>query len=746
MKKSTLIVIISMLCSMTFGQHLKLPENPSGYGAETMTKTIPPGKYLKTEGEVFYTQTFDFADSESPLGWSMPEGWTQHDYTDLGHTWQWRAGTDSINGWFTFEKGHIYSETPEDGFWVFPIDEFNYQDGVRTLDDCDTDFQMAPIDCSDKSSVIFRMNQHFRYCCGSSNVLSMFVSNDLGVHWAEYSMKFGSVGNSFGPRNHVEVNISEVAAGMSDVWIKFVFQNSVHYFWAIDDISLSEGYVNELQLEDSWQYFSDNDENDDDGFIYMIPFSQIGTEGFGAYTFKSAMLNFGSEDAYSSNLNVEIFKNGSSVYNETSDSRDIWAIDRDTFNVEVPYMPDGIGDYKIVMTAQMEQEDGVPDNNIFEDTFYITDSIYSVGDWMNEEHSSTAGWTNSDGDQVGVLYQLAHETEINSISVFITQRQKNPAASTQPGMGFQYLLWTWNEDIQNYIEILNAEYMEVTEEMINAWVTIPVEKDGESEFLIPGEYIATIQTYHGGGAEANNNEYRFTVGADYSHKYHPQASAYLSNGEDTWYQLDNLPMIRMNINNQDAPAFSDVMFNVDMNIPISDGSFDPVADFVDVAGSFNGWSGSEHLTDPDGNGVFSLTVSGITTFSVIEYKYRINGNWDTSEFPGGGPNRVYRSTYWNDLDDIYNDGLSTVGIDDRLLETGISIYPNPSNGEFTLHINNPSGQNMNVIISNIQGQIVLEAALGSILSHTMQIDLTQFPRGLYFLKAGSDVRKIIVKD
>ena len=281
--------------------------------------------------------------------------------------------------------------------------------------------------------------------------------------------------------------------------------------------------------------------------------------------------------------------------------------------------------------------------------------------------------------------------------------------------------------------------------MINAWVTLPLEKDGESEFLTPGEYIATIQTFHGGGANADNNFYRFTVGADYSHKYHPQAGAYLLNNDETWYQLGNLPMVRLNINNQEGPASVTVTFNVDMNLPISQGIFVPGTDFVDVAGSLNGWGGSDHMTDEDGDGIYSLSVEGIGTFSVVEYKYRINGNWDTSEFPSGGPNRVYRTTYWNNLDDVYNDGLSTVGIDTREIVRGISIYPNPNSGLFTLNINNPSGEDLNIIITNIQGQVVHEKKLGSISSYTENIDLTSFSRGLYFLKVGNQVNKIIVK-
>jgi len=458
MKKFTLVLSFVFIGSLVFGQHLKLPEKYDPYGADQQKIDIPQGKYLKGEGDVFYLQTFDFADPDSETGWSMPDGWSQNDYNDLGHIWEWRAGTDSIKGRFTFEKGHIYSETPEDGFWVLPMDEYNFRDGVSSSDDGDVDFQMAPIDCSGKPSVILRMNQHFRHCCSGSAVVSMFVSNDQGVHWAEFSCRFGSNVNSFGPRNRVEINISEVAAGMPDVWIKFVWQNSRRYFWAIDDLSLSEGYTNELQMEDTWQYFNDSDASDDDGFIYMTPFSQIGEDGFGSYTFAGAVLNAGMEDAYYGNVNVEVFNKGESVYNQSSESRDVWAIDRDTFRIETPFMPDAIGDYKIVMTAQMEQEDGSPENNVFEDTFYITDSVYSVADWDNEEHASTAGNGNNDGDQVGIVFDINKDTEVNSMSVYITQRQKNPAASTQPGMGFQYWLWWLDAENQEHIPFLSSNH------------------------------------------------------------------------------------------------------------------------------------------------------------------------------------------------------------------------------------------------------------------------------------------------
>lgn len=77
-----------------------------------------------------------------------------------------------------------------------------------------------------------------------------------------------------------------------------------------------------------------------------------------------------------------------------------------------------------------------------------------------------------------------------------------------------------------------------------------------------------------------------------------------------------------------------------MNYQINEGWFDPSADFLDVAGNFNNWDGSNHLfTDNDGDGIYSLDINPISS-GIVEFKFRINGDWNSSEFPAGGPNRV----------------------------------------------------------------------------------------------------------
>lgn len=399
----------------------------------------------------------------------------------------------------------------------------------------------------------------------------------------------------------------------------------------------------------------------------------------------------------------------------------------------------------------MEQVDGLPNNNNYEDWFHVTDSIYSICDWDFESYTSTTGYTggNNDGDYLGVVYDITEDIEANSMSVFIEERPENPQASTQVGYSFQFFVFTYIEDEDVWVEAISSEWTEVTEEMINKWVTLPLEKDGESEFLTPGKYIAAIQTFHNGGVSPDNNIYRFTIGSDLDHKYNSNKSVFKFITDDPTAEWSthttDLSMIRLNLESEGAPTEGTVVFNVDMNVPITNGYFHPEwGNFVDMAGSVNDWSGSTPMEDPDGDGIYTLTVSGIPVFANIEYKYRINGNWDTSEFPLGGPNRVYRTHFYNVTNDEYNDGVSLgVSLDD--LTSSLRVYPNPNNGIFTLEVQNKVSANLNISVINIQGQTIYQNRVESVMSHNETIDLSAFAKGMYFLKVNNKVTKLLVK-
>lgn len=102
-----------------------------------------------------------------------------------------------------------------------------------------------------------------------------------------------------------------------------------------------------------------------------------------------------------------------------------------------------------------------------------------------------------------------------------------------------------------------------------------------------------------------------------------------------------------------------ITFQVRMAQQILLGNFDPDTEFVDLAGTFNGWGTSPltPLADADGDSIYTVVVDGFTPDEFIEYKFRYNGQWDgTEEFPGFGSNRFYTVLAAENLIDVwYND-------------------------------------------------------------------------------------------
>jgi alpha-amylase len=121
----------------------------------------------------------------------------------------------------------------------------------------------------------------------------------------------------------------------------------------------------------------------------------------------------------------------------------------------------------------------------------------------------------------------------------------------------------------------------------------------------------------------------------------------------------------------DAPAV-EITFKVRMAYQVVLGNFDPDEDFVDLAGTFNDW-GTDPLTplsDADGDTIYEVALGGFTPSEEIEYKFRLNGQWDGSEeFPGIGNNRTYIVPAHDDTILVwYNDAEPGGGVDPSQLD------------------------------------------------------------------------------
>jgi hypothetical protein len=308
--------------------------------------------------------------------------------------------------------------------------------------------------------------------------------------------------------------------------------------------------------------------------------------------------------------------------------------------------------------------------------------------------------------------------------------------------------WTWIKDVDGEMEELCAsDIVDMDSSYRYSQVTLPILGDGESEFLEIGEYATCVRMWGYKDGDENGTQ-GMNVGRDLSTKFSgcPQ---YYEYGDSRWHNLAGSPlfMIGFNIDETGGPTDAAVTFNVDMNAHIASGEFNPGSDFVDIGGSFNDFNGSDPLTDEDGDGIYSLTIEGFNVTDVIEYRYRINGSWDTAEFMEDEFNRSYTIRYWNMVDNVYNGG-ETVGIEDLTLIESMSVYPNPNSGEFIVVIVNSEVSNMEITLMDIQGHVVYKNTVSGVINHTERIseDLT---KGVYFLSINNGkevkVQKVLVQ-
>ncbi len=161
--------------------------------------------------------------------------------------------------------------------------------------------------------------------------------------------------------------------------------------------------------------------------------------------------------------------------------------------------------------------------------------------------------------------------------------------------------------------------------------------------------------------------------------------------------------------------------------------FNPDHDYVDVAGTFNGWDGVNHRlsrVEGDPDLTYTIAVPDLAIGESYAFKFRVNGSWADGmhDFPGGGPNRQITMqdgkneyTYWfNDEEPATS--LEAVGV------TDVRIFPNPVSDILTI-ISYDMIHEIRLI--NATGQTVYSKKPDSESTH---IDTGNFIPGLYFLK------------
>jgi hypothetical protein len=135
----------------------------------------------------------------------------------------------------------------------------------------------------------------------------------------------------------------------------------------------------------------------------------------------------------------------------------------------------------------------------------------------------------------------------------------------------------------------------------------------------------------------------------------------------------------------------------------------------------------------DGDLSFELNIQlGTSANGTEQFVARNPLNTETM-FPGLTYNSIY-------------DGLNEKPVKDKQNNL-ISVYPNPTNGNFSVNVKSEStNSNNQLTIYNLLGKVIVKKNIESTLGNfTDKIDLSAYPNGMYFIEVLIDGKKTVSK-
>lgn len=219
-----------------------------------------------------------------------------------------------------------------------------------------------------------------------------------------------------------------------------------------------------------------------------------------------------------------------------------------------------------------------------------------------------------------------------------------------------------------------------------------------------------------------------------------------------------------------------VTFSVDMNAvgASSDGVF-VTGSWMGAAGLGGDWqepgsNASAAMSDDDGDGVYTLTVS--MAAGEYQFKFANGSSWPNGEAGGGGDNYQADLSSCGGVDNGfggYNRTMtvpagdafaittyefnscteSTVLNTDNVSSLGnLTIAPNPAKDLVNITFENANGVNHDINLFSLTGQLVSQTRLGS--NNSATLDVSALPTGMYLLQFTNErgergTRKLMVR-
>lgn len=726
--KYRFLLISSLLASATvFAQAPAKQVKITPESSKTLTPASAPvlsnegmnSGFTEDEGPILFEE--DFATGLSQ--------WSNVSQNSSSAIWEYRGtsttpsnSTGSI-GAYAGNSTPIASPTTSNGFVIFDSD---YYDNGGTAGNFGMGPYPAPhdaaltspsIDCSTESGVLLTFYSYFRHYDANGLVI---VSNDnfASADTVWNGSDFHDVNTASASDEFVKVNISDIAAGESDVKVRFVFNGqgnttpTGYYFWQLDDIAVVGAADFDLAVTEtffmgagSWNrnfLFSN--------FYNQIPNSQASNAEM---TLGAAIVN--SSDATMTNAVVAGDVSGTGSFSGTSNAATYSTFGEvDTVDVTTTYTPSsGEGAYTVEFSVSADSTDDYPEDNYIEKEFNVTERTFA---WDDGEVGGGISWSSGSHSMYALMEFFADDT-VSAIEFGIWS---SSTFASDDGAVVEAGIWemVWTNDS-------NASLGDPVGSPAFRVMTSDEYTDGSNNNLIRvafDEPVAISAGQYLVGYKRSSGTIR-TATSDYG--WTPLGA---------WVDVDsdgtiegwtaNLPIIHVETWSSDVCAGTNIIVDADITCNPDEWTAD-----ID-ASVFNGnepytyeWSTGSDDEDitVDAEGDYTLMVKdedfceGSETFTVANGDIACN--------------------------------LST----GKLNEVGFSftVLPNPNNGVFNIAFEAAQSESVNMELQSLKGDVVFAQSMNISNGATKSLDLSGLASGVYVMKIasekGSTFEKIIIE-
>lgn len=294
------------------------------------------------------------------------------------------------------------------------------------------------------------------------------VSNDNGTTWTPFQINAATPTNtnSLDPE-HELVNITSAdLAGSATVKIRFHYIGTWDWFWGIDDVKMTETWMNDGAMV--YTTMGTDATTTQGADYYMIPTSQA---SFPGQVFRTVALNNG----YATQANFRSRATcAAASYDELSGPGMVFGGvfapgDVDTFDITVPFNPGTPGTYDVMVSTDLGTADSYTDN----DTTSFRDIIYGGTDYARDNGIMTSTLTMFQDDQILIAgwanYMNIFDTySVGSIKTYIPSSQASGFVTDFVHASIDKYLGddTWE------VDVFTTESIDITSANFGAWLTL----------------------------------------------------------------------------------------------------------------------------------------------------------------------------------------------------------------------------------------------------------------------------------